>query len=418
MIVNYEIRSIKNEEVLYIFIDDSYEFAKINKGEKRKKFLEIVEDFIKNNEIKFMGSTIAIVAGGLIIGNLFFNKNEDFNLKDCIVSLHINPQVVESVVISDELLNKTSVNNKIVIKDFKENKEETNKTAIKSTQEKEESNLPKQEVKIKKEENIKDAVTVFRTNGSVLTLELEEYIINVVAAEMPASFNEEALKAQSVLARTYAKKMIANRKVLTDSVSTQLYKDNNELKKIWGNNYNQYYEKVKNAVIATSGEVLKYNDAYIEAVYHSTSNGYTEDAVNVWGNSFPYLKVVESNLDKQVKNYEVTTFLSYSKLSALLGFTVDNSIDFNIIEKNASSRVSKIIIGSNTYTGIELRAKLNLRSTDFDFEKTNDGVNIKTRGYGHGVGMSQYGANELAKSGLSYKQILSYYYSGTSLVKE
>lgn len=414
VIVNYEIRNIKGEEILYIFINDSYEFAKLNKGKKRKNFLKMIGNFIKDNEIKFAGSTIALVAGGLVIGNLFFNKTDDISLKNCIVSLHLNPQVVESEIVNDEFLNKTSVNK--VIEDIIINdKKNVSKKEISKVSEKKEVEI-KTEKSIKQE--IKESVTVFRTNGEVLTLEMEEYLINVVAAEMPASFNEEALKAQSVLARTYARKTIRNGKVLTDSVSTQLYKDINELKKLWGNDYNAYYNKIKNAVMSTNSEVLKYNGDYIEAVYHSTSNGYTEDASNVWGNSFPYLKVVKSDLDKQVKNYEFTTFFSYSKLSKLLEMTVDNETDFHIVDRNESLRVSQIIIGNNSYSGVDLRTKLNLRSTDFDFEKTTGGVNIITRGYGHGVGMSQYGANELAKSGLSYKQILNHYYSGTSLVKE
>ena len=157
---------------------------------------------------------------------------------------------------------------------------------------------------------------------------------------------------------------------------------------------------------------------YIEAVYHSTSNGYTEDASNVWGNSFPYLKVVESTLDKNVKNYRVSTFFSYSKLSDLLGYNVDNSTVFNIVTRNTSNRVLSVKIDENEYTGIILRGILGLRSADFEFETLENGVNIITYGYGHGVGMSQYGANEMAKTGINYKKILSHYYSGTTLVSE
>lgn len=423
MINNWEIRKIGSEEILYIFIADNYEFARINKGKKRKSFLENVSEFIKKNEIKFAGSTIALVAGGLVIGNLFLNKSDNINLKNCIVSLHLNPQVVDTEVVNDEFLEKISVNNKI--EEFIQEDtidDSLSESEIIVNQKKENIQTVEMNdnntIKIEETKEFNEEVTVFRSNGEILNLELEEYLINVVAAEMPASFNLEALKAQSVLARTYAKKTIKSGKVLTDSVSTQVYKDNNELKTIWGNEFNKYYERIKDAVILTSGEVLTYNGNYIEAVYHSTSNGYTEDSFNVWGNSFPYLKTVESNVDKNVKNYLVTTFYSYSKLSNTLGFTVDNSIDFNIIEKNSSSRVSSISIGDVIYTGIEFRSLLGLRSADFDIEKTDDGVNITTRGYGHGVGMSQYGANEMAKNGLSYKNILSHYYSGTSLVKE
>lgn len=264
----------------------------------------------------------------------------------------------------------------------------------------------------------KETITVFRNNGEILNLELEDYLINVVAAEMPASFSMEALKAQSVLARTYAKVAINSGKSVTDTVSSQVYKDNKELTDLWGTNFKKYYEKIKKAVNDTKGEVLKYNGKLIQVVYHAMSNGYTEDAKNVWQNSLPYLKVVESSWDKSVKNYEVKTFFSYEVLSNMLGFTVDNTTEFRILNRNSSNRVMEIYVNNNSYTGTNFRNLLSLRSTDFDFETVDNGVNIITKGYGHGVGMSQYGANEMAKLGYSYQDILKYYYESTSLVKE
>ena len=423
MINKYEIRKINNEEILYLYIDDNYEFAKINKGEKRKSFLENVSHFLNKNEIKFAGSTIAIVAGGLVIGNLFLNKTDDINLKNSIISIQLNPQFVQTEVLEKDFTENTNINDTLedIEGKFDENisVEDNNKSKeiVKDTIKNE---IKEETINISEEKEIKnkEIVTVFRDNGEILNLELENYLINVVAAEMPASFNIEALKAQSVLARTYAKKAIKSGKVLTDTTSTQVYHDDNELKNLWGKDYNKYYEKIKKAVMETAGEVLKYDGKYIEAVYHSTSNGYTEDSQNVWGNSFPYLKVVESNLDKNVKNYEVTTFFSYDKLSDLLNFNVDNSSKFDILERNQSNRVSKVSINNNEYSGIILRGILGLRSADFEFHQLEDGINIITKGYGHGVGMSQYGANEMAKNGLSYKDILNHYYQGCKLVLE
>lgn len=419
MINNYEVKKINNEEILYIYINDDYEFVNLNKGKKRKNFLKNICSFINKNDIKFAGSTIALVAGGLIIGNLFFNKSDDLNLKNCIISLHINPQIEISEVVSDDFLKTTSLNEK------DKNEKNDIKEIINVPTNKENNNSLQKELKKenKSKETIKneeksETVTVFRSNGEVLNLELEDYLINVVAAEMPASFNIEALKAQSVLARTYAMKAIKSLKALTDTTSTQVYKDNNELKKTWGNNYSKYYEKIKNAVISTKGEVLKYNGDYIESVYHSTSNGMTEDAINVWGNSFPYLVAVDSSWDKTVKNYKVSTFFSYIKLSAILGYNIDDSTVFNIVLRNSSNRVSSVIIGDKEWTGTVFRGILGLRSADFEFEKVDDGINIITYGYGHGVGMSQYGANEMAKNGFNYKDILKHYYSGTILVSE
>ena len=421
MINNYEIRFVDNEEILYLYINDDYEFARINKGEKRKDFLKNILDFINKNDIKFAGTTIAIVAGGLIIGNLFLQRSDDLNLKNSIMSIHINPQIVEPLVLDNDFLDKTSINNEIKLEFKDDNKLKEEIKEIEEIKEvKKETNINKVE-NIDKEENVvedknnvytKDLVTVFRSNGDIVKQELEEYLVNVLAAEMPANFNIEALKAQSVIARTYAKKIILSGKILTDTTSTQVYKDNNELKSMWGSNYNKYFEKIKSAVISTSGEVLKYKGELIDAVYHSTSNGMTEDSFNVWGNSFPYLKSVESNYDKNVKSFEKTIFLSYSKVSELLGISVNNTTCFNIFSRNLSGRVSEILVNDKSYSGIEFREKLSLRSADFKITKTDEGIEITTYGYGHGVGMSQYGANEMGKLGFSYKEILKHYYHG------
>jgi len=430
MIINYEIKLVDNEEILYLYINDNYEFARINKGDKRKNFLSSVLDFINKNDIKFAGTTIAIVAGGLIIGNLFLQKSDDLNLKNSIMSIHINPQIVEQLVLDNNFLDKTSINNEIKLQeDDKSLKKEFIKQDNTKEVIKKQDNINKIENIIKEEkndiktnkesiENIneqKDLITVFRSNGNILNLELEEYLVNVVAAEMPAGFNVEALKAQSVIARTYAKKIITTGRILTDTTSTQVYKDYNELKSMWGNNYNKYLEKIKSAVQSTCGIVLKYDGELIDAVYHSTSNGMTEYSENVWSNSLPYLKSVESSYDKNVKSFERTTFFSYSKMTNLLGFDVNNSTVFNIVSRNSSRRVSEILVNDVSFSGIEFREKMSLRSADFEITKKDDGIEITTYGYGHGVGMSQYGANEMAKLGFSYEEILKHYYQGVTL---
>ena len=259
-------------------------------------------------------------------------------------------------------------------------------------------------------------VTIYRQNGDILTLELEEYIIGVVAGEMPASFNIEALKAQSILARTYTIKAINTGKVLTDTTSTQTYKSNDELKTMWGSSYNTYYNKIKNAVDYTKGFVLTYNGNLIEAVYHSTSNGKTEYSENVWKYSFPYLSSVDSPYDITNKNFTFTTFFTYEELSKKLNTQINIDTIFNIILNN-SSRVKTIEFNNITLTGVEFRTKLGLRSADFILDKTNEGVNITTKGYGHGVWMSQYGANGMANNGSDYETILKHYYKGVSITQ-
>ena len=235
---------------------------------------------------------------------------------------------------------------------------------------------------------------------------------------MPASFNKEALKAQSVLARTYTLKCLKNGKTITDNSSTQNYKSINELKNMWGISFDTYYNKIVNAVNSTKGEYLSYNGDYIEAVYHSTSNGKTENSINVWGNSFPYLISVESIYDNTNKNFIVSKFFTYEEISNKLERIITSDSIFNIISRNESGRVNNIEIDGINYNGVDFRTLLGLRSTDFDIEKVNDGVFITTKGYGHGVGMSQYGANGMANNGYSYKDILFHYYRGVNISKK
>ena len=232
---------------------------------------------------------------------------------------------------------------------------------------------------------------------------------------MPASFNNEALKAGAIAARTYALKAIQDGKTLTDTTSTQVYKDNNQLKALWGNSFNAYYNKVKNAVESTKGLVMYYNNSLINAFYHSTSNGYTEDSTAVFG-SFPYLQSVESPVDKNVSSYLRTTTFTYENISNKLGIPITSLSNINIVRNN-SNRISSITIDTNTYDGVKFRTILGLRSTDFDITLNENNIVITTRGFGHGVGMSQYGANEYAKQGWSYSQILKHYYTGISIKK-
>ena len=266
-----------------------------------------------------------------------------------------------------------------------------------------------------KDEKLKETeVTIYRNNGTIIHLPLEEYLIGVVGAEMPASFPIEALKAQAVVARTYALKKIQEAKKLTDTVSTQSYKDNNELKSLWASSYETYYQKVKMAVEATKGLVLYYQEGLIDAVYHSTSNGKTEDSVYVWGSEIPYLKSVDSSWDKTSSSYFKQISKDFFVVLQLLGVKEEGA-NIEVLSKDISGRVLKVKVGSKTFSGVEFRSLLGLRSTDFDLSIENNKLVITTRGYGHGVGMSQYGASGMAKEGYQYDEILKHYYTGISI---
>lgn len=240
---------------------------------------------------------------------------------------------------------------------------------------------------------------------------LEEYVIGVVAGEMPASFNEEALKAQAIAARSFAVNKINSSKkdydVLKDKRS-QVYITEAEMKDKWKDSFSKYYEKIKKAVMDTKGQVMKYNDEVISAYYFAMSNGMTEDVSLVFGNSKEYLKSVNSEWDKNIKNFEVTKVFSKEKFKKLLGIK-DKEIIIGEIEYSKTNRVNSITVNNKKYKGTEFRKLLNLRSTDFDIVNGPE-ITITTRGYGHGVGMSQYGANEMAKKGYKYDDILKYYY--------
>lgn len=258
-------------------------------------------------------------------------------------------------------------------------------------------------------------VNVKLSSGQVVSLTLEDYVTGVVASEMPASFNTEALKAQAVAARTYALKRTANGATLSATTADQIYKTTSELQAMWGASYSTYYSKVKSAVEATKGQYMTYGGNYIEALYFSTSNGRTENAENVWKDAYPYLVSVESPWDVGIPSYSGSKTVAMSTISEKLGVTLTSSSQIQILERTQGNRVKKVSICGKEYTGVQIRTIFGLRSADFDVSASGDNIVFTTRGYGHGVGMSQYGAHLMAKAGYSYRQILTHYYTGVQI---
>ena len=244
-----------------------------------------------------------------------------------------------------------------------------------------------------------------------LYLDLNDYVTGVVASEMPALFNEEALKAQAVAARSFATSKIENNFLeLTAGISDQVYSPNFKLKEKWNDDYNKYYNKIYNCVKSTHNEVIKRDNKILRTYYFSMSNGYTENSQTVFNDTtFTSVKSLEN---ENTPNYKFQKTFSSSDLNKLLNIS---SIDIQNIERNETNHVKSITINNKTYTGIEFRKLLNLRSTDFTIEKKDNNYIITTIGYGHGVGMSQYGANQMAKEGSSYKEILNHYYENTEI---
>ena len=202
---------------------------------------------------------------------------------------------------------------------------------------------------------------------------------------------------------------------LVNSVSHQVYNSVSQMKSKWGSSFNTYYSKIKNAVNSTKGQVLKYNGKYIEALYYAVSNGKSELPKYVWSSSYPYLQAVSSNWDKDISAGKYSVTMTYAKLSEKLGVSVDYNTEITVVSRTEGDRVENITIGGKTFTGVKIRSLLGLRSADFDIIKRESGVIINTHGFGHGVGMSQYGANGAAKAGYTYKQILNHYYPSAVL---
>lgn len=245
---------------------------------------------------------------------------------------------------------------------------------------------------------------------------LKDYIIGVVACEMPASFEYEALKAMSVASRSYVMyKTKKDKNYDMYNSDDQCYITVSEMKDKWKSSFNKYYNKIEKAVNDTSNQYMTYNGEVIIAFYFSISNGYTENVENVFSEKLDYLVSVDSTFDseyefkKENKNFKLKDFLSKLNIK-------DKNINEINIERSKTGRVNYIYINDNKFKGTKFRNLLNLKSTDFNISIYNDMVKIETKGYGHGVGMSQYGANLLAKKGYSYDEILKYYYTGINIV--
>jgi len=270
-------------------------------------------------------------------------------------------------------------------------------------------------------------IRVLMPNSGVVKLPLEKYLVGVVAAEMPAEFEVEALKAQAVAARTYAAKRLSQSK-LTDSgydvdttVQTQAWISDTQMRDKWGwLNYWKYRGKLNEAVAGTRSLVLVANGEYIEAVYHSSSGRKsTERSEDVWSSAHLYLQNVssgEDNLQRYVKSSSFTPQELYKKLGIMDSPRSLVSGDFKVLAKTSVGRAKSVRVLGKVYTATQLRTLLGLPSTDIEWVIQPERLTITTYGNGHAVGMSQWGANDLAKKNLKVNEILIHYYPGTSLM--
>lgn len=247
-------------------------------------------------------------------------------------------------------------------------------------------------------------------------IDLEEYIIGVVAGEMPASFQMEALKAQAVASRTYALYKMQNIKgyVLSTNINDQVYLTKNEMQAKWGSEFQYYYDRIKEAVDSTRGEVITYNGDIIIAYYFAISNGYTDNASVVFNETRDYLVSVSSEWDKNYQSYASNYTLTREEFCSKLNLNCNDIVISNVVRSD-SNYVREITINNVKFSGLEVFKKLNLKSTDFSITTNGNNVVIKTYGFGHSVGMSQYGAQGMATEGYNYKDILKHYYRNTQI---
>ena len=271
-----------------------------------------------------------------------------------------------------------------------------------------------------------------KKTGEVEQVNIDDYLCNVVSAEMPADYEIEALKAQAVVARTYTIYKINNKKhenadICDDSTCCQAWVDKETRFSRWEESKRESnWEKIQKCIQETQGQIVTYQNQPINAFFHANSGGKTELPVNVWGGTgLPYLQVVETAGEEGYKQYESEVELTQDELIEKLKTKYsDISIDFSnqenlkILEYTDSGRVKTVKFGNHEISGVETRTLLGLKSTNFEISKENDKIKFTVKGYGHGVGMSQTGADAMAKQGKNYKEIINHFYSGVEIKEE
>ena len=270
----------------------------------------------------------------------------------------------------------------------------------------------------------------FDDTGELRDMQLEEYLMGVVAAEVPASYALEAIKAQAVAARTYSLYAISHggcatnaaADICTNSGCCQAYRTEEALKERWGEEYAYYHSCIAAAIMDTAGQVLLYDGKPIDAMYHASSGGYTENSENVYANAIPYLRGVESPKEVGSRLSGERTYTRENFVQAANGANPDANLEADKLEEQVkilsaypSGRVEKLQLGAVEITGKQARKMFSLDSAMFTVEITADSVIFHTKGFGHGVGMSQSGANGMALEGANYKCILTHYYTGVTI---
>ncbi len=353
----YKYLLVKEEEkpILYLYVNDAFEFSNDFNAQQNNyaNIYQKVDHYLKRSGITYPGDKVYFVKNGIILGSIDLS-NYDFQ----------NHRMVEII--------DSNASNKLI--------------------------------------------DMQNSNGLVEKLKLEEYVFGVVSAEMPAIFQEETLKAQAVIARTYAFKRLSRNLPIKNFNSTQNYRDRTYLKELWQDKYEEYQYKIKKAIKDTENEAIKFDGDYIDSYYHLASNGRTEDSSNVLKLAYPYLVSVPSKWDLE-HDCVSRRIVPNDYLSKLLNIEITKNTKVDILMKTIGHRVKYIQFGDKVFDGLILSNRLGLDSNDFTVSIEDDYTTFTTRGHGHGLGLSKYGAEAMARAGYNYRQIISHYYPNTYIEK-
>ena len=277
-----------------------------------------------------------------------------------------------------------------------------------------------------------ETIKLLHKDDSIEEINIDDYLLGVVSAEMPADFELEALKAQAIVARTYTVYMIKNSggkhensDICSDPNCCQAWISKEDRLQRWEEDKRESnWKKIENAVYSTGGKIITYNGEPIDAFFHSNSGGKTEEVGNVWGGgNFPYLQSVETSGEDAYSQYASEINLSKAEFEQKIREKHENfSIDYNdiecikIIDYTEGNRVKTIKIGNLELSGVEVRSELGLKSANFSVSIDGENIKFEVKGYGHGVGMSQTGADSLAKQGKNFEEIIKHFYTGVDII--
>jgi stage II sporulation protein D len=286
------------------------------------------------------------------------------------------------------------------------------------------------------------SLTLLQGDNQITTIGMADYLIGCVFAQMPANYHPEALKAQALAAHTYAKRLMLNNKAnpeaapsfttsdgivvtadLSDDPSAGLpYFSEEQARDFYGEDYDEFYPQVKAAADYAVNRTIMYNNEPIYAVFTALSNGTTNTALDVWGKNFPYLQSVPSDWDKEYRNYERSNEMTVQRVrlalmdsDLTLNLPVDYAMWFSDVKKNTAGYVQSVSAGDAVLSGGDMWRLLSLVSADFNVTFDGSAFRFVTHGAGHGVGMSQYGANYLANNGMNAESIIYYYYTDVDI---